>query len=208
MSRTATLCLMVVLLFVFSLAAGQQQPNPASQAPMEPKSVAEIAKESKAKAARAKKVITDEDLASMHGPLPSLDLTEDDNSDEIVEAIGAYREKHTPEETETVVHKWFDEYDSTLATAIRENKKTQDRRRDTMYNGYWGCQDSPDYQTCVVRHRAETRGLHNDQAAMMSDGFMIGHIQQELAKIRSGLVRYGLHYDWFKVRNANGVGSY
>lgn len=77
-----------------------------------------------------------------------------------------------------------------------------------MYNGYWGCQDSPNYQTCVVRRRAETRGLHNDQAGMRGDGFMVGHIQQQLMKIRAGIARYGLHYDWFKVRNGNGIGSF
>ena len=211
MSRNVPSLLVLLLLTASLFTQAQQEPSSSSQDSGSAKSLAEIAKKSKdakAKDSHARKVITDDDLSSLHGPLPSLDLSDNDNSDEIVEAIGAYRKTHTAEETEQAVHQWYDEYDSTLLTAIRESNRTRDRRNDTIYNGYWGCQDSPNYQTCIVRRRAETRGLHDDQSSMRSDGVTVGHIQQAFQRIRSGIMRYGLHYEWFKVRNANGIGSF
>ena len=43
----------------------------------------------------------------------------------------------------------------------------------------------------------------------MRDNFrIISRVQQEFMMVRSGLAKYNLHYSWFKVRNANGVGSF
>jgi len=43
---------------------------------------------------------------------------------------------------------------------------------------------------------------------MRDNGMVAGRIQQAFMKIRTGISRYSLHYDWFKVRNANGNGSF
>ncbi len=169
-------------------------------------SLAEAAKKAqKDKTAHAKKVITDEDVVPQRGPLPALSFDGDDNTDDIIDAILNYKKTHSAEETEKVVHEWFDEYDSILSAAIRGQTATAARRSSTVYNGYWGCQDAPNYQNCVVRRRAEMRGSHDDQ---MSGWSTVGRIQQAFMKVRNGIMRNNLQYKWFKVRNASGIGSY
>ncbi len=189
------------ILLSFSAFAWQDQPSGEQN-----QSLAEAAKKAqKDKTTHAKKVITDEDVVPQRGPLPALAFDGDDNADDIVDAIVSYKKTHSAEDTEKVVHDWFDEYDSILAAAIRGQTATAARRSSTVYNGYWGCQDSPNYQNCVVRKRAEMRGSHDDQ---MSGWMTVVRIQQTFMKVRSGIVRSNLQYKWFKIRNGNGVGSY
>ena len=64
-------------------------------------SLADIAKEAKKnKTAHAKKSITDDDMESKKGPLPRLSMEDTDNSDEIIEAIGDFKAKHSEQQTE------------------------------------------------------------------------------------------------------------
>lgn len=204
-----------ILCIVFALAGLQardsQSASASGQASDESsgRSLAEIAKDSqKQKTAHAKKLITTEDIDAKHGPLPRLSLGDEDNADEIVQAIGDFHSKHTNEETEQVVHDWYDEYDTMLAAVARENTKITQLRAESSYNGYWGCQDSPSYETCVWRHRAEMRGSHDDEEEKRGNFFVVGRIQQSFMKIRTGIMRYNLQYPWFKIRNGNGIGSY
>lgn len=139
--------------------------------------------------------------------MPRLNLN-DDNSDEIVQAIGDLKSRHTPEETENIVHDWYDEYDQMLITAIRENNTTAKRRQFTNYSGYWFCQTDPNYQNCVARRMAEMRGAHNDQEDISDNSKVISQVQQTFMRVRSGMMRLGLTYSWFKIRNANGFGSF
>jgi hypothetical protein len=206
---TRSICrfVMATLLLCYLPARAQQTPPPTSSAQESGKSLAEVAKESKKnKTAHAAKLITEDDLNK--GPLPRLSLEDVDNSDEIVDATGAFQSKHSKEETEQAIHAWYGEYDTMLATAIRENTRTSERRADSTYNGYWICQSSPSYETCVSRRQAEMRGAHDDQASMRDNGVLTARIQQSFTKIRSGISRYSLNYSWFKIRNATGVGSY
>ena len=43
---------------------------------------------------------------------------------------------------------------------------------------------------------------------MRDNGMLAGRLQQAFMKIRNGINRYNLHYDWFKIRNGNGNGSF
>jgi hypothetical protein len=215
MSRSKTLFL-ILSLFVGSqpLSIGQQQESsssPADSSSQTNASLGDVAKEAKkrkeAVKTHAKKLITNEELGSSHGPLPAMKFNED-NSGEVIDAIERYHGSHTPQETEDAVRKWYDEYDEVLAAAIRQNTAESARRSDTIYNGYWGCEDSPNYETCVVRRRTESRGLHDDQWAQRNDGYTVGHIQTQFMTVRSAIARFGLRYSWFKVRNPNGQGSF
>jgi hypothetical protein len=201
--RSASLLLLVATMLLCVLSVAQQVAD--SPETQQENSVANAAKNARTKTARAKKVITDEDVVPQRGPLPALSFV-DDNSDEIIEAIGVYQKTHSKEETEKVVHEWYDEYDSVLGAGVRGMHDSTARRNSTVYNGYWGCQDSPSYQNCVARRRAETRGYHDDQTA--NGDMSVGRIQQAFMKIRGGIMQYGLNYKWFKIRNGNGVGSF
>lgn len=209
-ARSVLAIAVVILLCSFPESAQQSAaaaPDPAKQD--SEKSLADTAREArKTKAVHAKKQITDDDVVTKRSPLPSLNLDGDDNSEEVILAIGDFEAKHTPEETEQAVHDWYDQYDSMLTNAARENVKTGQRRAATTYDAYLACQDSSDYQACAARQRAENRGAHDDQTDMRNNGAVIGRIQQSFMKIRGGIVRYKLQYSWFKIRNGNGNGSF
>jgi hypothetical protein len=67
-------------------------------------SIAAAARSAKAqKAAHAKKVVIDEDMEVMAGPLPRLKIDGPENSDEVVAAIAQYKLTQ-PEQTEQAVH--------------------------------------------------------------------------------------------------------
>jgi hypothetical protein len=211
MSRKhAALIPLGAFLLVFSYLAGAQQDTSSSGQGTgdQEKSLAEIVKQAKQKkTAHAKKLVTEDELAAK-GPLPRLSFDDVDNSDDIVEAIGVYQAKHSKEETEQVLHDWYEEYDTMLITAIHNTTEARDRRDSTLFTGFQLCQQSTDYQKCELKRQAEMRGARHDQLAMRDYTVTISRVQQAFMKIRNSLGRYDLHYDWFKIRNANGVGSF
>lgn len=170
------------------------------------KSLGEVARQAKKKKDQNKPPMR-EDLAPI-GPFPKLSMEGVDNSEQIVHAIADYVPKHTKDETESAVRAWYDEYDAMLASAIHENISTRDRRESTNFTGSQLCMESGDYAACAARQQAEMRGARADQFAVRDNGFLIARIQQAFMKVRTGIGRSGLRYDWFQIRNANGNGSF
>jgi hypothetical protein len=202
------LLLLAVVGTVLPLLA-QQAPAPTADQPAPTQSLADIAKQAqKNKAAHAKKLITDDELDEMRSPLPRMNMEGVDNADEIVAAVGAYQAKHTKEQTEQVLHDWYDNYDTLLGAAIRDSMESKDRRDSTLFTGFQLCQQSDEYQKCELKRQAEMRGARHDQLVMRDDGMLSGRIQQTFMKVRSGITQYGLEYKWFKIRNGNGNGSF
>ena len=171
-------------------------------------SVAAAARTSKRPAAHAKKIIDDDDLALHQSPIPRLNLDGVDNIPEIVVAIKKYKESHTPQQTEQTVHDWFDETNDVLIAAIRETSSLRDLRESNVNNSNDLCQDSGDWEQCQKLRVADARGARRDQNRIRNDGFVAGRIQQAFMKIRSDMTMMGLRYEWFKIENANGVGSF
>jgi len=194
---------------VWAAPQNQKQDSAGSNsAESQPKSIAEMAKEAKkTSTAHSKKLITNEDIEEQ-GSFPALNLDGDDNTDEIVQAIGDYKARHSKDETEEAVHDWFNRYDSMLSSSARQNAQTQKQRSSTDYHDYWNCQDFPSYENCILRRRQDMLDQHDAQQRIGANFAAIGRIQQGFMKVRSGIFRYNLQYSWFKIRNANGVGSY
>jgi hypothetical protein len=122
-------------LLTATCALSAQQENPHSYDAQEPiKSLGEIAREAKKnKAVRAKAVITEETLSGQEGPLPKLSLEGPENNRDIVLVIGDYKARHTDQQTEQMVHHWYSESDSMLATLFRENMQLQSLRESNTY---------------------------------------------------------------------------
>ncbi len=100
-----------------------------------------------------------------------------------------------------------------LQNFIRSQKRLassnlRDLRESNLNNSNDLCQDSGDWEQCQRLRLADARGAHSDQNRIRNDGFVTGRIQQAFMKIRSDLVMIGLRYEWFKIQNANGVGSF
>jgi hypothetical protein len=115
------------ILIVLPSFAVAQQPPVASAAP-EPtatgteQSLGAVARTSKAQgSSHARKVITEDDMDAIANALPHLRTEGAENSDEVIAAIGKYKETHTPAETEGAVQAWYERYDEDLAAAIQDN---------------------------------------------------------------------------------------
>jgi hypothetical protein len=202
-SRLSTLCYLlsgsILVSSALTLAQSADTGSP----------LAAAARDTKAqKAARAKKVITDEDMEASAGPLPHLKMDGAENADEVVAAIATYKTTHTPVQTENAVHIWYDRYDEMLAAAIKENLDMKVLRDANFSNGYDLCQQGQDYQQCQNRQMAEQRGARNDQIQMTKNTNLEVRIQHAFMKVRNGLMKDSLRYAWFKVRTTNGIDSF
>ena len=202
---------MLTVVTVFSSAVTQNSSNPASTSDhaQGTSSLADIVRNSKTqKTSHAKKVLTDEDMESIAGPLPRLRMDGAENADEVVKAISTYKAAHTPEETEKAVRIWYERYDEMLAAAIQDNLDLKALRDTNMSNGNELCQESQDYQQCQNRRMADMRGLRHDQTEMAQNGNLTVRIQHAFMKVRNGLQMNGLRYEWFKIRTTNNIDQY
>jgi hypothetical protein len=204
------------MLAVVAVAAtcclGAQQEDSACDTKAETKSLGEIASKKPSGPTTAKIRIDDDSLdgviSKVKAPIPDIVLDGLDNSDEIVTAISDYKAHHTPEETEAMLKDWWERHEAMLIRAADENKALSDRRQDQRY--YLSEQStSDDYRKVQQQYLNAEKSSQMDQRSMMGNGMRIGRIQQTFMKVRTGIsVRSHLQYDWFKVPNANGIGSF
>jgi hypothetical protein len=171
----------------------------------------EIVKKSKTSPGpKAKAVITDENLKSRRGPIPGIALEGVDNSDEIIRAIREFKKTHTPAETEEAVRMWYDEFDTLMADTLDDNsrliKRKEDRNLTEATGGYYG--PDGDYYRAMQRRNSEIAQDRADFRRGRKNGFMMARIQQTFMKVRNDLQSINLKYEWFKIRNGNGNGSY
>jgi hypothetical protein len=209
---TALLASVLALLLSASVA---QQPTPVAPAVPEPTStgteqpLGTVARNSKkATSGHIKKVITEDDMDALANVLPRVRMEGAENADEIIVAIGQYKASHTPDETEAVVQAWYERYDQDLAAAIQQNQVVNSLREENFSNGNELCREAGDYQACEKRRRAEYIGMRHDQYTVGRNMALEVRIQHVFMKVRGGIGRYGLHYEWFKVRTTNGIDTF
>ncbi|MGA7924574.1 MAG: hypothetical protein WCA20_01110 [Candidatus Sulfotelmatobacter sp.] len=197
---------------LFVSASVAQQPAPVAPVAPEPTStgteqpLGTVARNSKKQTSvRAKKVITEDDMDALANALPRLRMEGAENADEIIAAIGQYKASHTPEETEAAVQAWYERYDQDLAAAIQQNQVVNSLREENFSNGYELCRESGDYQSCEKRRRAEYVGVRHDQYTISRNIALEVRIQHVFMKVRVGIMRNNLRYDWFKIRTTNGI---
>jgi len=97
------------------------------------RSLAKPMKPRRAKEVHAKVVVTDELMKEKSGTLPSIPLRWCRHSDAILSAIQQYRSKHTAQETESLVHDWFDQ---TIRTWRRHVGETGESNMDPPIQTY------------------------------------------------------------------------
>jgi hypothetical protein len=191
---------LIALLSAASLAQNSEQP----------KSVAEIARQSKkdGKREQAKLVFT-EDSPQLQKPLiPDVFSGGLDNVDEILKAINDYRTTHNARETEVVLHLWFDKHDAMLANAIEENNRIEQQERDRQM-GYTASDAQPQSpQEYYEMQRIEIIARRESLKRKQENGLLMARIQQTFTRVRSTLKGKGLKYDWFKIRCGNGNCSF
>lgn len=196
-------------------ASFAQQPTPVAPAAPEPtgtgtdQPLGTVVRNSKKPAvSKAKKVITEDDMNAAANQLPRIRMDGAENADEIIEAIGEYKASHTPEQTEEVVQAWYDRYDQDLAAVIQQNQTVNTLREENFSNGNEICREGADYQKCEGRRRAEYVGQRHDQYTLIHNNQMEVRLQHVFMKVRIGISRYNLHYQWFKIRTTNGIDTF
>ncbi len=153
-------------------------------------------------------------------PIPSIALQGTENSLEILTAIHDYRANHSAEETEDAVHEWFGEQSEVLSAAIDANVRTQKHNQMRMeaaqdraaypYNYNY----DPDSASKMNERMTTERWSQRVESRSAQENFQaISRIQQTLMKVRFDVIcrpnkTKPAAYDWFKVRTANGVGTY
>ncbi len=185
-------------------AVAPAAPEPTSTGTEQP--LGTVARNSKKTASPGKRVITEDDMNAM--PLPKLRMDGPENGDEIVAAIGEYKASHTPDETEAAVRAWYERYDQDLAAAIKQNQVVSSLREENFSNGNEICRQGGDYMACENRRRAEYIGTRHDQNTLQNNVQLEVRIQHAFMKVRAGIARYNLHYDWFKIRTTNGIDTF
>jgi hypothetical protein len=208
-------CALRTSVFAFLVSACvAQQPQPVAPAVPEPtytgkeEPLGNVVRNSKKNTVRSKKVITEDDMNAIANALPRLRTEGAENADEIIAAIGQYKASHTPDETEEAVQAWFERYDQDLAAAIQQNQVVNSLREENFSNANELCREAGDYQACEKRRRAEYIGVRHDQYTIRTNMALEVRIQHVFMKVRSGIARYNLRYDWFKIRTTNGIDTY
>lgn len=188
------LCLLIVIASSLCLMAQEGTP-----------SLADAAKKARDGKAKSKVVINEENFVTNRGPLPDLNLDGLDNSDDVFKAIDKYRLTHSKQETEQVVHDWYDRYDAMLEHAIQQNFDivAQAQDRATYPTRY-----PDDYKRYAEQRGIEVRSAIQDERLMRKNNLLTARIQQGFQKIRNSLLGMGLRYEWMKIRFGNGNGSW
>lgn len=175
--------LAVVVLLLACAGASAQDEKP----------LGDIARENNKNAQPKKaKVVLDDDTPGVKKKpaiIPAID-SNGMNSDAIIAAILKYRKDHTDAETEQLVKDWYEDNDSDLQNAIDENKRIENAVAPTYTT-------EEEYQR-IVRER-----IH-DLLERKENGLLIARIQQTFIKVRNGLFKENIKYEWFKVRCGNG----
>jgi len=166
---------------------------------------------------KAKRVFTDDDMSIRKSPLPSIALEGPDNSQIVLDAIHQFKSTHDAAETERVIHEWYDEQAEVLSDAIDANNRIAQHNQIKMeaaqdgygYGGQYGAYDG-DYNKLRQRQLSEMWAQRSDARSNRDNWQVITRIQQAFFRVRCDAIwnRGKMPYDWFRIRNANGVGTY
>jgi hypothetical protein len=168
----------------------------AQETPLQEKSLADIARESKAKQ-KATKVVVDEDTQGLRkhaAVLPAIPADGMDNIADIVKAITEYSKIHTPLETEQVVHDWYDDYDAVYKSLIEENIRLENPSQPVI-------RTQQDYTRAIAQRQV-------DEQRKKQNGLQMARISQAFIKLRGALQGQNLKWEWFKIRCGNGNCSF
>jgi len=164
---------------------------------------------------KAKRVFTDEDMSARHnGPIPLVALQGVDNTQAVLDAIHEFKKTHDAAETERVVHEWFDEEAEVLSAAIDANTRIAEHNQVKMeaaQDGYgYGRVYDGDYSKLRQQQLSEMWAQRMDARSSRDNWLVVTRIQQAFVRVRCDVIwnRNKTAYDWFRIRNANGVGTY
>ncbi|MGA3088914.1 MAG: hypothetical protein ABSD75_09895 [Terriglobales bacterium] len=182
-----------------------------------PPSLGEVAKKNKdTSRSKAKRVFTDDEVSVRKSPIPAIALEGPDNTQAVLDTIHEFKATHDAAETERVVHEWFDEQSEVLASAIEANNRIAQHNQIKMeaaqdgYGGPYGGVSDGDYNKLRQRQLSEMWAQRSDARSNRDNWQVVSRIQGAFGRVRCDAIlnRGKAPYDWFRIRNANGVGTY
>ena len=195
----------IILLSLVSVLPGQGQ-----TVSDQPKSLAEVARDSKKEKKDQAKIVLSDDNQQLHkAAIPEVFYGGIDNIDEILKAIDEYRAAHNLQETEAVVHIWYDKHDAMLANAIEENRRIEQRERDRQL-GYSASDAHPrTSEEDMEMQRVELISRREDLKHKQENSLLSARIQQAFGRVRVQMKsKYQMNIEWFKIRCGNGNCSF
>jgi hypothetical protein len=207
----------LILLLVLAGPTFGQTSDGQNSEPSGAPSLGDVAKKNKDSAkGKAKRVVTDDDVSVRSNPIPVIALQGADNTEGILNAIHEFRKSHDAGETERVVREWFDEQTDVLSSAIEANARLAEHNQMRMEvaqdQSAYSNQYDPDrdYSKVQQKQLIDRRAQRVDARSNRDNWQVIMRIQQTFAKVRNDMFMSHTKsaYDWFKIRNANGVGAY
>lgn len=207
--RVQSACMKSIVAIAF-LSLMSALPGQGQTVSDQPKSLAEVARDSrKEKKEQAKIVLSDDTPQLRKEAIPDVFYGGIDNIDEILKAIEEYHGSHNLQETEAVVHIWYDKHDALLENAIEENRRIEQRDRDRQL-GYSVSDAHPrsseEYQEM---QRVELISRREDMKHKQENSLLSARIQQAFGRVRVQMKsKYGMNIEWFKIRCGNGNCSY
>src|SRR5206468_4226091 len=104
------------------------------------------------------------------------------------------------------VKEWYEQESGKMTDLVRENELLNESQRSRYESSQ--PQDIRNYE----KYRQSTLAsemAYRDAAKRTQTNFrVIVRLQQGLGQVRNGLSRLSLHFDWFKIPNGTGFGSY
>ncbi len=176
--------------------------------------------EKKDGATKAKRVFSDDGTSIRKSPFPTIVLQGTENSLEILTAIHDYRASHSAEETEDAVHEWFDEQSEVLSGAVDANVRMRKHNQLRMEAAQDRAAYPPNYNydpdsatKMNERMTTERWSQRVENRSAQENNEVISRVQQTLIRVRFDVICRPnkikpAAYDWFKIRTANGVGTY
>jgi len=145
-----------------------------------PQSVVDAAKAARSKPVKAKKVLNDETVRANRTGFPDASITSD-NAAEIVSAIRAYDDKHTPAETEAKAKEWYETQDGEMVRMINQSDGLINvSERSCEY----AAGKDRDYATCEreqQRRQIDNRNLYNSlRRNVMRINLVIRNVRTQL----------------------------
>ncbi len=145
----------------------------------------------------SKVVVTNDDVLAYRGPLPRAVLSGRSNADEVLDAIWRFGAEHTPEETETAVHDWYDEQLSVIREATLDVRKMSSVRPANLEPDYSRYEDDEDRRRLMADDKFNRMANEKEQQTIEKKLDAIRHVREVLIGVRMGLERRRMRYKWF-----------
>jgi hypothetical protein len=180
---------------------------PAQTATDQPKSLAEVARDSRKEKKDPAKIILSDETEPVHNKpqIPDVFSGGIDNVDEILKAIADYRSTHNLQETEAVVRLWYEKHDALLANAIEQNRRIEQRERDRQLVSSMSDSHPRTAQEFKEKQQVEMISRREDQMHKQENSLLATRIEHAFRRTRTQMKsKYSMNIEWFKIcGNAN-----